>query len=187
MNEQREKGNSKPVLIKRFKPYEDYIINSLASPNGENDWCKISKSLKNRTARQCRDRWNNYLNPALNKTEWKKEDDELLMKLYNEKGPQWKLFCDILNGRSINDVRNRCFKLIRKSKKILKKSSQNKKAHEKKEDKKEDNEVNDNNDAENIPIEDFENNLKLNIFDNDIFSNFDSLPFDIDELFQEFE
>lgn len=100
---------------RRFTPTEDSIIISLAKPNCSNDWSIIAKSVEKRSARQCRDRWNNYLNPNLNKDEWIPEEDELLMKIFNEKGPQWKSFSLLFKGRSINNVRNRCFKLLRKS------------------------------------------------------------------------
>ena len=106
-----------PIIYskRRFTPSEDKIIISLAKPNCTNDWSIIAKSVEKRSARQCRDRWNNYLNPNLNKDEWVPEEDELLIKIFNEKGPQWKSFSLMFKGRSINNVRNRCFKLLRKN------------------------------------------------------------------------
>lgn len=179
MKAEEKRDNYKPVIVKRFTPDEDQIIMLLAKPDADNDWFKISKSLRNRTARQCRDRWNNYLNPNLNKNEWSPEDDELLLNLYHKKGPQWKSFCSILNGRSINDVRNRCFRLIRKIQKTSKSSTHTKKDVEKK--------VEDAADFANVTVPFDVGNFKMNIFDNEIFSNFDSLGFDIDELIQAFD
>ncbi|KAK8864848.1 hypothetical protein M9Y10_010375 [Tritrichomonas musculus] len=176
MQAERKLRYYKKSMIKHFTPTEDQVILSLAKPDGENDWCKISKSLKHRTARQCRDRWNNYLDPNLNRNEWTNEEDELLLKLFNEKGPQWRSFTVVLNGRSINDVRNRCFKLIRKKEKLLRNS--NKKKSIPKSD-----EVKLLPSSFSIP----NTNLEMNIFDNDILSNFEGFSFDTDELFEAFE
>lgn len=158
---------------KRFTPDEDRIIKALVNPNIETNWSFIAKSLEKRTARQCRDRWFNYLDPSLNRDEWLPEEDEILVKLFEQKGPQWKFFTIILNGRSINDVRNRYFKLLRKSQKFSKSSDVKDISIQKKEIQK--------------PSL-FQGDItKTNIFDNEIFSNFDSLSFDLDELLQEFD
>lgn len=161
---------SKAYSKKRFTPTEDEIIKSLARTDSENDWSFISKSLERRTARQCRDRWNNYLNPSLNNKEWLQDEDELLLKLYKQKGPQWKSFSMIFNGRSINNVRNRCFKLVRKSQKKRSKSSVKKK------------EISEEKDTKIEPKK-----IKMNLFDKELFSNFDSLSIDVDAFVVEFE
>lgn len=168
---------------KRFTPDEDKIIISLVKPNYENDWARISKSLDKRTARQCRDRWCNYLDPSLNRKEWLPEEDDKLMKLFEQKGPQWKFFSIILNGRSINDVRNRYFKLVRKSLKLSKNNGKKKESHVKIEKKEILDDV--------VPIETSEKidekNVRKNYFDQEIFSNFDNFSFDFNELIHEFE
>ena len=108
--------NSDHYSKRRFTPAEDQIIQSLAKIEGSNDWNIIAQSVKTKSARQCRDRWNNYLNPNLNNTEWTKEDDDLLLQKFLKQGPKWKTFSLIFKGRSLNNVRNRCLKLIRRSK-----------------------------------------------------------------------
>ena len=97
----------------KFTPEEDQIILSVAKVGEDNDWTSISKMLQNKTARQCKDRWNNYLNPHLSIEEWKPDDDDLLLEKYIEYGPRWKAFLKLFPNRSINNIRNRCMKLIR--------------------------------------------------------------------------
>ena len=70
--------------------------------------------LPGRTARQCRDRWVNYLNPALSDKEWTKDEDDLLLDMYREFGTHWKDISLFFEGRSLNSIRNRVMKLIRK-------------------------------------------------------------------------
>lgn len=178
MKEEERTNHSRPILVKRFTPNEDKIIKSLAMPNNENDWRKISSCLEGRTARQCRDRWNNYLNPSLNRDEWKIEEDEILLKLYEKNGPQWTSFCSVLNGRSINDVRNRYFKLMRKNQKLSKSSSDNTISIKK---------IDKDKMKTSVETNTSDSMFKMNIFDNDLFSNFNEFLFDIDDMCREFD
>ena len=97
----------------RFSPEEDRIILNHAKFGEDIDWINISKLLKNKTPRQCKDRWNNYINPNLSIEEWKPEDDDLLLEKYIEYGPRWKAFSLLFKNRSINNIRNRCMKLLK--------------------------------------------------------------------------
>ncbi|OHS98691.1 hypothetical protein TRFO_34847 [Tritrichomonas foetus] len=105
------------TLKNKFSREEDKVLISKVEAqlaNGkEADWRTISKFFVNKTARQCRDRWNNYLNPRLTTEEWTVEDDECLLEKYAECGPRWKLFTQVFANRSINNIRNRCMKLLR--------------------------------------------------------------------------
>lgn len=103
--------------IKRiFSKEEDEKLVQLISEYGE-DWKLIAKNLGNRNVRQCRERWQKYLNPGINKDKWTEEDDELLMNEYKKLGPKWKrIAVKFLNRTDIN-VKNRYRKLERKKKK----------------------------------------------------------------------
>jgi len=54
------------------------------SQYGLNDWTKIACKLKenywitSRTGKQCRERWYNHLNPAVNKKPWNLEEEAKL-------------------------------------------------------------------------------------------------------------
>jgi hypothetical protein len=53
-----------------FMTEEDQIIRDFVSKHGISSWSKIVKVLPNRTAKQCKERWKNVLDPNLSKSEW---------------------------------------------------------------------------------------------------------------------
>ena len=74
---------------KKFTPEEDYQLKTLVEVNGFKDWKIVSSFMKNRTARQCRERYNDYLNPALNKGEWTIEEEKKLIELIQQYGKKY--------------------------------------------------------------------------------------------------
>ena len=101
------------TLRKRFTPAEDQLIKTLAL-HGELSWDDIAKHLPGRTGRQCRDRYNNYLNKLVIHKEWTEEEDEIIKQKYQELGPRWAAISNYLEGRSGNNVKNRWYKYILK-------------------------------------------------------------------------
>lgn len=101
----------------KFSPVDDAKLIKLVSKMEKVDWVKISHKMKNKTPRQCRERWNNYLNPDLHQVEWSEQEDILLMNKFNEIGAHWNEIAKYFNGRSGNNVRNRFLTLSRRNKK----------------------------------------------------------------------
>jgi hypothetical protein len=91
----------------KFTPYEDALLISVVSQIGANDWNEIAAVVSSRTARQCRDRWMNYLSPELRTGNWTHEEDELLAKLVHDVGAKWKQLAGFFTRRSPNCLRNR--------------------------------------------------------------------------------
>lgn len=51
------------------------------------NWTKIASDLNNgRSAKQCRDRWLNYLRPGIKKGDWTTEEEDLIRELYETFG-----------------------------------------------------------------------------------------------------
>ena len=90
-----------------FTPDEDQKLRSIVNTVGENDWHLICKFMAGRTARQCRDRWREYLMPSLKLTEWTPEEDSILIEKINECGKKWSIICMSLKGRSETAAKNR--------------------------------------------------------------------------------
>ena len=70
---------------------EDAIKRATDSGSGFSDikanWGDIaSKMQTQRTAKQCRDRWQNYLRPGIKKGEWTRQEEKLIMQLYEKLG-----------------------------------------------------------------------------------------------------
>jgi hypothetical protein len=101
----------------RFSSEEDNKLIELVAQHGTISWDTIAGFMSGRTPYQCRERWKKYLNLDLNKNEWTKEEDLILLDLVSEYGKTWSKFVPFLNGRSDVTIRNRFRKLLRNQKK----------------------------------------------------------------------
>ena len=72
-------------------------------------WIAVAEQIPGRSARQCRDRWANYLSPNNKNGPWSQAEDEILAAKQREYGSQWSLICKFFNGRSENNVKNRWY------------------------------------------------------------------------------
>ena len=70
----------------RFSPAEDELIKKLAKDDSLS-WDDIAKHIPGRTGRQCKDRYNVYLNTVVSHKEWTPEEDEIIIQKYKELGP----------------------------------------------------------------------------------------------------
>ena len=99
-----------------FSKLEDESIRQYVAENGEN-WDEVAKKLPGRTAKQCHDRYSNYLRDGLKTEPWTEEEDAILIAIHNEIGPKWVKMMSQLPGRSGNDIKNRWHKhLVKKEK-----------------------------------------------------------------------
>ena len=101
---------------KKFSKAEDEQLKKLVLEHGIKKWGEISKFLPSRTARQCRDRWENYLNPVLNVQKWTMEEDRILLEKHAFFGNKWKKINLFLPSRSKIAIKNRYHKLVEKLK-----------------------------------------------------------------------
>lgn len=107
----------------KFTSAEDRLILKMIKKCGKNiDWRKISLVLENKSPRQCRERYNFHLKSELKKGEWTKEEDDIILKKYEELGPKWKTISSFVPGRTSDNTRNRILCL---KKKISKNSDKN--------------------------------------------------------------
>lgn len=92
---------------RKFTEEEDKFLTELVKEMGPKKWEEIAKRMPNRTARQCRDRYSNYLIPGFFNGEWSSEEDELLYQKYQEIGPRWAVLKEFFKNRSPNSIKNR--------------------------------------------------------------------------------
>lgn len=84
------------------------------------DWKTVEKCMDGRTAKQCRERWLLNIDPSINKTVWKRSEDEQLLKLQIELGNKWSTIKDILQtNRTENAVKLRFNFIKRQAKKNI--------------------------------------------------------------------
>lgn len=96
----------------RFTKEEDQLLKMLVSNQSQPKWSEIALNFQNRTARQCRERYNNYLRPDLINGPWTKEEDDLLIELFQKNGPKWSLISQSFNSRSSVNIKNHLTSLI---------------------------------------------------------------------------
>ena len=108
-------SEKKSAIIKsKFSQEEDDLLKTLVEKSSDLDWFSISCHFDNRNARQCRERWYNYLDPSLTKGQWSEEEDRILLEKYQEVGTHWNAISRFLHGRSGNSVRNRFLMIQRR-------------------------------------------------------------------------
>jgi hypothetical protein len=94
---------------KLFSPDEDARLLSLVGDAQSPHWEQISQSMPGRNSRQCRERWSNYVNPAIRTDPWTAAEDDLLIQKVNEMGHFWSSMSSCFNGRSESDIKNRWY------------------------------------------------------------------------------
>ncbi|EAX91613.1 Myb-like DNA-binding domain containing protein [Trichomonas vaginalis G3] len=99
---------------RRFTPEEDELLKEYVNSGEGHTWEDIARMLNGRTARQCWDRYNNYLYKNLKKDKWTPDEDAIIVNMYNKIGSKWTKIAQMLDGRSGNNVKNRWHKYLSK-------------------------------------------------------------------------
>lgn len=90
---------------------EDEILKASVSKYGLNQWARVSSLLARKTAKQCKARWSEWLDPGIRKVEWSKEEDEKLLHLAKLMPTQWRTLAPIV-GRTATQCLERYQKLL---------------------------------------------------------------------------
>ena len=107
--------NEEPELKKGpWSEQEDQLLIKWVKMNGPCNWTKCSDFIKGRSGKQCREHWNNSLDPQLTKGQWTAEEDLLIMVFYKKYGGSWKRIIPIFEKRTENSIKNRFFSQLRK-------------------------------------------------------------------------
>lgn len=118
-----QKEINKIIQKSKYKPHqkwskeEDEKLKKLVEEFGVNDWRHLAKKMEGRNSRQCRERYQYYLNPSLIQGQWTREEDELIISLRNNLGPQWMKISKYFEHRTDAMIKNRFHFLIRKENK----------------------------------------------------------------------
>ena len=91
------------ILLKGgvWKNSEDEILKAAVMKYGLNQWARISSLLVHKSAKQCKARWYEWLDPWIKKTEWSSEEDEKLLHLAKIMPCQWRSIAPIVGRTAV--------------------------------------------------------------------------------------
>ena len=105
---------------KKWSYQEDRSLKTIIREYGNDNWKIISEKMKeknfNRNPKQCRERWNNQVNPMINHSPWTNSEIELFYELYKEKGNHWCEISKYMPGRTENQVKQYAYNNIKTKK-----------------------------------------------------------------------
>ncbi|KAH8723616.1 hypothetical protein GQ44DRAFT_728466 [Phaeosphaeriaceae sp. PMI808] len=93
---------------------EDELLHRGVQQHGQR-WTLVANCVESRSADQCAKRWQQSLDPAIDKSEWREEEDHTLIEATKRLGRHWKdIQRDYFPGRSKNCIKNRYTVLVRR-------------------------------------------------------------------------
>jgi hypothetical protein len=98
----------------QWREEEDAIVLRVIAQSAEptfTQWADLAPQLPGRSGKQIRDRWVNYLNPAINHLPFSREDDLRLWEGHKKLGKRWvEISVKVFNStRSENHIKNRWY------------------------------------------------------------------------------
>ena len=101
-----EKGTKRPWTTE-----EDAAVLRLVGEHGPKGWSTIASQIEGRVGKQCRERWQNHLDPSVSKAPWSAEEEQELLRLHKVIGNKWVEIANHMPGRTDSSVKNQFHKL----------------------------------------------------------------------------
>lgn len=108
--------NARTVRKTRWTEEETQQLHDAVLAHGARNWRYIATFVPTRTAKQCRERWNIFLDPEYSRGKWTPEEDRILRDRQAQLGNRWSDIAKYLPGRSCINIRNRWACLLRREK-----------------------------------------------------------------------
>lgn len=78
---------------------------------GKQQWARVASLLNRKSAKQCKARWNEWLDPSVRKVEWSRAEDEKLLHLAKLMPAQWRTIGPLV-GRTAGQCQERYERLL---------------------------------------------------------------------------
>ncbi|GAD98333.1 hypothetical protein PVAR5_7025 [Paecilomyces variotii No. 5] len=93
---------------------EDERLRAAINQHGTK-WTLVARDVATRNSEQCSKRWNDVLNPDLNRSPWTADEDQLLLSSVDAIGRNWKLISELhFPDRAALSLKNRHALLLRR-------------------------------------------------------------------------
>ncbi|KAF1831857.1 hypothetical protein BDW02DRAFT_531008 [Decorospora gaudefroyi] len=97
--------------VGQWSNVEDEVLKAAISKYGLNQWSRCASLLAKKSAKQCKARWQDWLDPNIVKTSWSAEEDQRLLTLAKLLPTQWRTIAPIV-GRTATQCLERYQKLL---------------------------------------------------------------------------
>jgi len=94
-----------------WKNSEDEILKAAVMKYGKQQWARVASLLNRKSAKQCKARWNEWLDPSVRKVEWSRAEDEKLLHLAKLMPAQWRTIGPLV-GRTAAQCQERYERLL---------------------------------------------------------------------------
>lgn len=98
--------NKRKKTRHKFTKEEDQKLLSLVNQYGKNCWSFVAQNMDGLTARQCRERYQDYLTPGIRNEVWTSEEELLLQQKVAEYGQKWTTIAKFFNSRTDVNIKN---------------------------------------------------------------------------------
>jgi hypothetical protein len=79
----------------------------------------MHNGIKLRSGKQCKERWNNHLNPEINRGPWTRIEDISLLEKYKRYGNKWSQIAKKVDRRTESSVKNRIKSLLNRESQLV--------------------------------------------------------------------
>ncbi|KAH8739080.1 CDC5 cell division cycle 5-like [Cryptosporidium ryanae] len=80
-----------------WKNSEDEILKAAVMKYGLNNWSRVASLLVMKSAKQCKSRWYEWLDPRVKKSDWSREEEEKLLHLTKLFPCQWRTIAPLVS------------------------------------------------------------------------------------------